>query len=87
MHICIQIILCNVHTDANGQVRSWRKWDGATEWELMHEKLDSKADQPDAITGIDGIRRGYLMGWANTGMDVSQEWLIDDFKLSTASLL
>ena len=68
----------------NGILQFWRKWEGGS-FVQIHSFSGLTLAVPDA--GPDGWKVGYLMGWSSPLYDVETEWLIDDFALSTESLL
>jgi hypothetical protein len=74
------------HVDANdGVIRLYRRWADESSFAKLHE--DTKADIAPPSSGPEGWKAGYLMGWSNPGYDQQTEWLLDDFKMSSTSLL
>lgn len=63
----------------------WRRWAGEGNFTKTHDKRDFNIDVPE--DGSRGFTHGYLMGWANSAYPEDTEWLLDDFTLSTESLL
>ena len=68
----------------NGVIRFWRKWENEG-YTLINELVNANT----RITGkgYQGWGGGYLMGWANATYTANTEWLLDDFTISTTSLL
>ena len=72
--------------DANdGVIEFYVKWEDEENFQKIHEKLN--ADTWDDSADVQGISQGYLMGWANDAYDENTEWLLDNFVVSTDSLL
>lgn len=70
---------------SDGVVETWRRWESEKDFTKFHEKFDLPLKVPAA--GPAGFKAGYLLGWANGHYAVPTEWLLDDFTLSTESLL
>ena len=67
---------------SDGIFQSWRRWDDEPSFTQLHSKVDAPLNEQ---TG--GFMGGYLMGWANSAYAADTWWLIDDFEMSTGSLL
>ena len=77
------IIHAKYATKANndGVYELWKIRDGVI------TKLLDKHDGPWYSTGARGFAEGYLLGWANSGFDNETVFYIDNFEVSTTSLL
>ncbi len=69
----------------NGVIETWRRWESESGFTQLHKKTDVPLRVP--ASGAKGFSRGYLLGWANGEYDQATEWFIDDFTMSTTSLL
>jgi hypothetical protein len=69
---------------SDGLMEVWRKWEGDADYTKTH----NFNEQPIKLSStVKGFASGYLMGWANAAYPIDTEFLIDDFELSTSSLL
>jgi hypothetical protein len=68
----------------DGVMGVWRKWEDEQNYSKTHD-LSSLPIKLDSAAG--GFKAGYLMGFANSPYPDWTEFFIDDFKLSTTSLL
>lgn len=84
MQVVIHAKMASGPTNADGIFEMYRRWEGdptfenifsMTNWENYH------------VGGNEGFAKGYLMGWANATQPEETEWLLDDFVVSTESLL
>lgn len=84
MNIVVKVVAESKEDASDGTIEVWRKWAGES-----YVKTHDRTKQPIRLpsSGPQGIRRGYLMGYANGPYKVDTEFLIDDFRLSTESLL
>ena len=73
----------------DGQISWYRKWDGDANYTTIDDldNIEVPVGTASLAAGYDGWGSGYLMGYANAPYDVETEWLIDDFNMSTTSLL
>jgi len=69
----------------DGVVETWRRWSDEDTFTKFHEKFDAPLRLPPG--GPNGFKEGYLFGWANGEYIENTEWLLDDFKVSSTSLL
>ncbi|MCH2533645.1 MAG: hypothetical protein MK008_04315 [Bdellovibrionales bacterium] len=69
----------------DGVVETWRRWESESDYVQLHGKYDVPFKIP--ANGPNGFYKGYLLGWANGTYSELTEWLIDDFTLSSSSLL
>ncbi|HDZ15128.1 hypothetical protein LCGC14_0700390 [marine sediment metagenome] len=84
MHLIIHADSESTPGASDGVMEVWRKWEG----DIAYTKTHDFKDQPIKLSSsVKGFTSGYLMGWANAVYPVDTEFLIDDFKLSTSSLL
>jgi uncharacterized protein YjdB len=70
---------------ADGLMQVWRRWEGESSFTQTHNQTNQPIRLPSG--GPNGITAGYLMGYANSAYGQDTEFLIDDFTLSTGSLL
>jgi hypothetical protein len=70
---------------ADGLMQVWRRWEGESSYTQTHNQTSQPIRIPSG--GPNGITAGYLMGYANSAYGQTTEFLIDDFSLSTGSLL
>lgn len=85
MHIVVYVKPNTEVDSANGIIRQWRRWADESEYTLMNESVDRNIQPSNG--DIQGFNIGYLMGWANGAYAETTEFLLDDFTLSTTSLL
>ena len=85
MHCVYQLVGSTTVTSTDGIIRLYRRWEDESNYELINELVDLPV--PVTEDGDPGWRAGYLMGWANAPFTVQTEFLIDDFVMSTTSLL
>ena len=75
----------NPYLVSDGVIQLWRRWDGQTTYEKLHEITN--ANIAPASTGPQGWNKGYFMGWANSAYSSNTEWLVDQVVMSNESLL
>lgn len=85
MNLVIRVVAESSEDKSDGTVEVWRKWEGESSYTKTHDRTNQPLRLP--ASGPQGFSNGYLMGWANASYEVDTEFLIDDFKLSTESLL
>lgn len=68
-----------------GTIELWRRWENEASFTQIHLIEDAYLKIPSQ--GPMGWREGYIMGWANAPYRVNTEWLLDEFTVSTDSLL
>lgn len=85
MQITVRLVVESFENASDGIMQVWHRWDGESEYTMTHEALDWALKVPSG--DINGWSAGYLMGWVNTPYTEDTEWLIDDFLLSTSSLI
>jgi hypothetical protein len=72
-------------TSNDGETRIWRRWEGEEEFTLISESVERGFVAPE--NGPQGWAEGYIMGWSNSGYAEDTEFLLDEFTVSTTSLL
>lgn len=85
MHIVFRVSSETAPGASDGIVEVWRSWADQTEYEKTHFLENQKIMVPS--DGPKGFKHGYLMGWANGAYSKDTEFLIDNFTLSTESIL
>jgi hypothetical protein len=85
MQLVFRVKAASSPTAKDGIVQMWRRWQGEEEFTQLHEITWANIAMPH--TGPYGWTKGYLMGWANATYPERTEWHIDDFTISTRSLL
>jgi hypothetical protein len=69
----------------DGLMQVWRRWEDEGSFTQTHNRTSQPIRVPSG--GPNGFSAGYLMGYANSAYGQDTEFLIDDFTLSTTSLL
>lgn len=69
----------------DGVFQTWRRWSGESEFVQTQNLTNKHLRIPSG--GPSGFAAGYLMGWANGAYSEETEFLIDDLRISTSSLL
>ena len=73
-------------TESNdGIIQTWRRWQGEGGFTKLHDVTDADIGPP--VEGPFGWQKGYLMGYMNSPFAVDTEFLLDNFTISTSSLL
>ncbi len=86
MQLAFHVKASSSAASSDGVVQMYRRWDGESNFTLIHEDLNVELlHAPPA--GPVGFRRGYLMGWANAAYENDTEWLLDDFTVSAEPLI
>ncbi len=70
---------------SDGVIQTFRKWDDSPVLETLHDGRDLPIKVP--VNGPNGFQRGYILGWANASYSEDTEWLLDDFTISSTSLI
>ena len=83
MQVVVRVKTATSDGSEDGIIQFYRRWEGESTFTKLQEILDANVWEAEG----DGIKYGYLMGWANDPYDENTEWLLDDFTLSTSSLL
>lgn len=66
-------------------IETYRRWESEAEFTLIHQLKD--INMPFPSTGPNGWAKGYIMGWTNPPYEQHTDWLMDQFTVSTNSLL
>lgn len=85
MEIVFHFLAATDAQSKNGRVQMWRRWEDESQFTLLHDHNNLDIYPPSG--GPNGWASGYLMGWANSPYSEDTEWLLDDFTISTSSLL
>lgn len=85
MYLCFKVVVESAEDASDGTIEVWRKWAGEASWTKLHDYTGQPIRVP--TTGPQGFAAGYLLGADNSGYLEDTEWLLDDFNLSTGSLL
>lgn len=85
MQLVFNIKAATDSTSNDGHLKMWRRWSNESSFTQIHNVLNlnmpSKAGYPN------GWKQGYLNGYANAAYAEQTDWYIDDFTISTTSLL
>ena len=84
MQLVIHLKASSTNAKSDGKIGIWRRWDGDS---LFTNIADWNGIVPVPESDPIGWKAGYIMGWANKGFEVETEWQIDNFILSTTSLI
>lgn len=81
-------IVAHVNLGTNGAndgvIELFRRWEDESDFTTIHSVNNVNLRTPSSPNGL---AEGYLMGWINNAYAEDTWWLIDDFELSTGSLL
>lgn len=67
---------------SDGQVQTYRRWDGDTYYTKLHQANNLPIKLP--ASGPQGFKAGYILGWANAAYTDNTEWILDDFAVADA---
>ena len=82
MQFVIRAVEASSGVANDGVIQIWRRWEDEETFTQIGNKTNAQFYE-----GGSGVLAGYLMGWANDPYDVDTEWLVDNFEMSTGSLL
>lgn len=85
MQIVMHVVQSSGDAANDGVIELYRRWADESSFTRLHN--DQNADVAPPAGGPYGWKAGYLMGWSNPGYSEPTEWLLDDFAISTTSLL
>jgi hypothetical protein len=85
MQVVLYAKMSSSATSNDGESRIWRRWQDECDFTLISETVDRGLVAPAA--GPNGWAAGYIMGWSNSWYAEDTEWLLDDFTVSSSSLL
>ena len=85
MQLVFRVVASSSTTSNDGILQMWRRWEGESSFTQFHNKNNLNfgigSGEPN------GWHAGYLMGWSNATYTEDTQWLLDDFTVSTTSLL
>jgi len=85
----MQLVLYAKNSSADGaldgEVGIWRRWEDEADFTLISKAPGRGFSFPES--GPVGWQAGYVMGWANSTYAETTEFLMDDFVISSSSLL
>lgn len=89
MHIIFHLKASSDNNTSDGVVRMYRKWDDEPAFKYItgYANKDIGIGAGSVASNYLGWGAGYFMGWANDPYAEETEWLIDDFTVSSTSLL
>lgn len=82
MQVVIRMIPATASGANNGTIQFYRRWSNEASFTLLYSKTNARFYE-----GGQGVRAGYLMGWANDPYTQETEWLLDQFTVAPDSLL
>lgn len=85
MSVVIHLKCQSSDGNIDGVVETWRRWKNEASYTKIHSANNVNLRVPPG--GPNGFKMGYLFGWANGEYLEDTEWLVDDFEVSTTSLL
>jgi hypothetical protein len=86
MQIALHVKTSSSNGTPDGVVELYRRWSDEAEFTLHHQSTTSTFSLPED-SAFAGWRKGYFMGWANSGWDEETHWLIDGVEFSETELL
>lgn len=89
MQIVYHLKASRSSTSTDGILQMYRRWSNETSFTLINdlENINVGIGKGSIASGYFGWGGGYLMGYANAPYAHDTNWLIDDFTISTTSLL
>ena len=89
MHVVYHFKASSSNSANDGILRMYRRWHGQQDFELINnlQNLNVGIGSGSQSVGRLGWGAGYIMGYANAPYSSDTEWLMDDFTVSTHSLL
>lgn len=85
MQLVVRIVAESRADAKDGLMQIWRRWEDETSFSQVYDFRSQPIRIPSS--GPKGFSAGYLMGWSNSAYASNTEFLLDDFTLSTTSLL
>lgn len=83
MEVCFHVKASSTNSTNDAVIDMYRRWEGDSNWNHIHHvttlRLETNSGQ--------GWQNGYLLGWYNANQPSATNWYIDDFTMSTSSLL
>ena len=83
MQVVIHIKGATSGSSNDGLLQFYRRWEDEESFTLMQENTGLIRQYNNGA----GYAHGYIFGWANDPYDEDTWWLVDDFEMSTGSLL
>lgn len=89
MHLVYHFKASSAPGAKDGVLRLYRRWENEKNYTLINDlsNLEVAVGQASIDAGFPGWSNGYIMGYANAPYANDTEWLLDDFRISTSSLL
>lgn len=84
MHIVARYKIASSRGAEDGIVQWWRRWENEAEYTVLSDRSNLGIGTD---TGPAGFTAGYIFGWANGAYESDTEFLMDEFRVSTRSLL
>lgn len=84
MQVVMHIKAATTTESNDGVIEMWRRWEDESDFTKYHEVTDADMGIQGAVNGFSA---GYLMGYANAPYAEDTWWIVDDFEMSTRSLL
>ena len=89
MHIVYHMKASSGGGAKDGRISWYRKWEGDSGYTTIADlnNIEITIGAKSTNLGYNGWGGGYIMGYANMPYAQDTEWLVDDFTISTTSLL
>ena len=84
MQVVVHVVNGSGDGVADGVIEFYRRWDGEANFTQLLNKQNATGLWE---TGTLGFREGYLMGYANDAYAADTVWLLDNFEMSSGSLI
>lgn len=85
MQLVFRVVASTSPSSNDGILQMWRRWASDSSFKQFHNRSNLNfgigAGEPN------GWHNGYLMGWSNGTYSVDTQWMLDDFAISSTSLL
>ena len=85
MKVVMHVKASSQPSQSDGVIELWRRWENESTFTKVHDTKTANLPVPSG--GPDGWASGYVLGWANAEYSELTEWLVDEFTVSTTSLL
>jgi hypothetical protein len=85
MQLVFRVVASTTPSSDDGILQMWRRWENESSFTQFHNlnNLPFRIGSGEP----DGWHNGYLMGWANAAYPEDTQWMLDDFTVSTTSLI
>ena len=88
MHVVYHMKASSGGGAKNGRISWYRKWEGGSYETIADLKnIEIAIGKASTNIGYNGWGAGYILGYANRAYAKDTEWLVDEFVISTTSLL